>query len=149
MNPHPAPFPEDEFPDDDEDERTLVVQRHHLVHGEVSGLNAAHLFMAEPEVEVQPVTLGADALHFDRASGGVVSGDVPLTSTPPAPTLSWHARRAQKRRRAWLVAASTCSIALLLAAASALYVDVIVANAAPRVLPWLEAHGIVIAQRAR
>ena len=148
MNPHPAPTHEDAFDDDDDDERTLVVQRFHLLHGEVSGLNPAHLFTAEPEVELVQAAPGADALHFDRTSGGVVSGDVPLTSTPPAATLSWHARRAQQRRRAWIVAASTCCLALTLAALSALYVDVIVANAAPRVLPWLEAHGVVLT-RAR
>jgi hypothetical protein len=148
MNPHRAPSHEDELSDDD-DELTLVVQRGHPLYSEVSALNAAHLFTVEPEVEAPLVASGADALHFDRASGHVISGDVPLTSTPPAPTLSWHARRAQKRRRAWLVAASTCVVALTLAALSALYVDTIVASAAPRVLPWLEAHGIVLAQRGR
>jgi hypothetical protein len=148
MNPHPAPSPEDEL-SDDSDERTLVVQRHHLVYGELSGLNPAHLFNVEAAPEPAQIAPGADALHFDRVSGGVVSGDAPLTSLPPPATLSWHVRRAQKRRRAWLIAASTCSVALLLAALSALYVDTIVANAAPRVLPWLEAQGIVVTQRAR
>ena len=148
MNPHPAPSPEDEL-SDDSDERTLVVQRHHLVYGELSGLNPAHLFNVEAEPEPAQIAPGADALHFDRVSGGVVSGDAPLMSVPPVATLSWHARRAQKRRRTWWIAASTCSVALLLATLSALYVDTIVASAAPRVLPWLEAQGIVLALPAR
>ena len=153
MNPHPVSPSEDDL-SLDSDERTLVVQSHHL-RGELSGLlgtseageyvssndarplDPDNLFSADNDTSGDAV--GRDVLRFDRRSGGVVTGEG--ASTAALTPSGKPAARARTRARGWLIASVACAAALTLAALSALYADEIASRVSAELRPWLVAHG--------
>ncbi|HEX6243495.1 MAG TPA: hypothetical protein VFZ61_21430 [Polyangiales bacterium] len=154
MNPHPV-FPSEDDLSLDSDERTLVVQSHHL-QGELSALREAsalgatdtsaldadNLFNADNDVAASDMA-GSDVLRFDRRSGGVVTGEGASTEAV-SPSGNPIAR---PRRRRWVVATLACISALALAALSALYADTIASRVSAELRPWLVAHGVSGNQR--
>lgn len=136
MNPHPVSHSEDDL-SLDSDERTLVVQSHHLHVGDMGALDADKLFSAENEPTSD--TAGSDVLRFDRRSGGLVTGEG-ARPTPLTPSGS-PVRRGRSLRRAWIVASLACLSALALAGLSALYADTIASRVATELRPWLKGQG--------